>query len=153
YAAVRRREAEDALSIIGVPANRVIALGFDDQDASFRLADLTRRLQQVFAAECPAVVVTHAYEGGHPDHDATSFAVHAACRLAARAAAPAPALVEMSSYFGRDGIRITASFVGPPMALTINLDETSRDLKRRMLLTHASQKDLIRLFPIGVECF
>ena len=24
------------------------------------------------------VVVTHAYEGGHPDHDAVAFAVHAA---------------------------------------------------------------------------
>jgi len=153
YAAVRRREAEDALSIVGIPAERVIALGFDDQDASFRLVELTHRLQRVFIAERPAVVVTHAYEGGHPDHDATCFAVHAACRLILRAGAPVPILVEMSSYFGRDGIRVTTSFVGPPPAATIDLDETSRELKRRMMLTHVSQKDVLKLFPVGSECF
>jgi hypothetical protein len=29
----------------------------------------------------PDIVFTHPYEGGHPDHDFTAFAVHAACRL------------------------------------------------------------------------
>jgi LmbE family N-acetylglucosaminyl deacetylase len=52
-------------------------LGIPDQAASLGLAGLARRLAVQLAASGAEVVVTHAYEGGHPDHDATAFAVHA----------------------------------------------------------------------------
>src|SRR4029077_3455583 len=63
-----------------------------DQQAAFRLAELARRLAALFAERGIAVVLTHACEGGHPDHDAVAFAVHGAARLFSSgrlAAAPA----------------------------------------------------------------
>ena len=46
-----------------------------------------------------AVVLTHAYEGGHPDHDAVAFAVHRAARRTSAA------VVEMPFYHaGPDGV-------------------------------------------------
>lgn len=150
----RRREVENSFALIGVSRDQLVNLGFDDQDASFCISGIAQRLCELFSDKKPEIVVTHAYEGGHPDHDATCCAVHAACRLAARSGSWMPALIEMSSYFGRDGIRITSSFcTGQPRAITAVLDEASRRMKRRMLECHASQQDVIRIFPVGVESF
>ena len=44
----------------------------------------------------PTSILTHAYEGGHPDHDAVAFAVAAAVRVAGRAADTT--IVEMPFY-------------------------------------------------------
>jgi N-acetylglucosamine malate deacetylase 2 len=81
YAAARRRELAAALAIAGVPLERQIMLGFADQGATHGLAQLGAMLAGVFIARNIAMVVTHAYEGGHPDHDAVAFAVQAAARL------------------------------------------------------------------------
>lgn len=154
YASARRREAEDALSLIGIPANRIISLGFDDQEASFKLVEVTHAILRLFEKQRPDIVVTHAYEGGHPDHDATCFAVQSACQMAERMGFAAPSIVEMSSYFGRDGIRVTASFPSSfPPSVLVRLDQLSRDLKLRLLNCHISQAQIIKLFPIGIECF
>ena len=153
YAGARRREAESALAIVGLAPERIIALGFKDQEASLHLPDLSRHLLALFVAERPDVIVTHAYEGGHPDHDATCFAVQAACRLAERDE-EAPARVEMSSYFGRDGIRITSCFLSlDPPSNAVSLTAESRECKHRMLACHRSQREIIRLFPVGIENF
>ncbi len=81
YAAARRQELETAAGIAGIGPEALIGLGVPDQQAAFRLADLARRLAALFSEREIAVVLTHACEGGHPDHDAVAFAVHAACRL------------------------------------------------------------------------
>jgi LmbE family N-acetylglucosaminyl deacetylase len=154
YAAVRRREAENALAIVGLSPDDIIALGIDDQECSFRFTETALLLGHLFARIRPEIVVTHAYEGGHPDHDATCFAVHAACRRARKDDAFVPAIVEMSSYFGRDGVRITSSFIDDTIAArTVSLDETRSDHKKRMLACHHSQSELIALFPLRVESF
>ena len=45
-----------------------------------RLEDLVDRCAGLIGALRPAVVITHAYEGGHPDHDTLALAVRLACR-------------------------------------------------------------------------
>jgi LmbE family N-acetylglucosaminyl deacetylase len=50
------------------------------------LAPVARRLADLFARKGTGIVLTHAYEGGHPDHDAAAFAVHAAGKLLAHRA-------------------------------------------------------------------
>src|SRR5262249_48849854 len=62
YAAARRREAEAALAIAGIPPDRLIGLEFDDQDASLRMAEVARRLAALLVAARPAMVMTHPYE-------------------------------------------------------------------------------------------
>lgn len=154
YAVARKQEAANAVAIIGLSADRIVSLEFDDQSTSFHLAELSRRIYKLLLKLRPDVVVTHAYEGGHPDHDATCFGVHAACRLLLRTENLSPAIVEMSSYFGHDGIRCTSSFLTSlPKRITISLDEESKTLKRRMFDCHASQKKTLDLFPIESESF
>jgi len=81
YATLRARELEAALEVMGLAAARRTSLGARDQEAALALVELTRALAWVLEDERPALVLTHAYEGGHPDHDAAAFASRAALAL------------------------------------------------------------------------
>ncbi|HEY8468031.1 MAG TPA: PIG-L family deacetylase [Longimicrobiales bacterium] len=155
YAAARRQEALAALALAGIPADRVRCLGRVDQQTAFDLPGLTLDLAALFRALAPDLVLTHPYEGGHPDHDAIAFAARAALRILARDGAPCPALLELSSYHaGPRGIA-TSCFL--PYAghrpRVLSLDPAALLLKRRMLACHASQWRTLRWFTVAVECF
>jgi N-acetylglucosamine malate deacetylase 2 len=107
YAAARRQELTAALRAGGADHLRQRCLDFADKQTLGDLAGLTRRLADLLRDENPAAVFTHAYEGGHPDHDAVAFAVHAACRLFDEA----PAIIEFPLYHRRDGRFVTGQFV------------------------------------------
>ncbi len=53
-----------------------------DQETAFQLAAIVHELIPVLASA--ERVITHPYEGGHPDHDTAAFAVAAACARLAR---------------------------------------------------------------------
>src|SRR5512142_392921 len=84
YARRRRDEARAALAIAGLGRADVIGLGAVDQEAAAAIAPLARDLARILAHLQPQLVVTHALEGGHPDHDATALATRAALALGAR---------------------------------------------------------------------
>jgi len=154
YAAVRRKEAQDALAIAGIAADHIVDLAFVDQEAAFHLHEIAERIAALIAAIRPAVIVTHAYEGGHPDHDSTCFAVHAARQIVARAGVNPPGLIEMTAYFRYARQFITSAFLPSGETLVvIELDGAARARKRRMLLCHKSQGDLVGAFPVERECF
>src|SRR5215210_1638225 len=94
YAAARREELRAAMAVAGVPEHALVGLGIADQDASFHLVEIARRLATLFREQGIELVLTHAFEGGHPDHDATAFAAHAAGALLHHEGS-APALIEM----------------------------------------------------------
>lgn len=156
YASARQRELEGAVALAGVPRSSLANLGIADQDAAFNLVSLAGDIADLIAERGVEVVFTHAYEGGHPDHDATAFAVDAAARLvAARDRERHPLVVEMPSYrAGPQGL-INQIFSPDPRApeLTLWLGEEERALKRRMYEAHGSQADVLARFPIGVERF
>ena len=151
YAALRRRELDAALRTAGVSADLAM-LGAVDQEASLDLAGLACRLAALLRDRAPDIVVTHPYEGGHPDHDAACFVVHAACRLLGPAAAPA--IVEMASYHDRDGSIAPLEFLdnadgGETVALPLTAAE--QDLKRRLLACFATQQGTLQYFPTAIE--
>ena len=151
YAAARREELAAALRTGGVQPVWTQTLDIADQEASLQLAAIIPALATILRERQPAVVVTHPYEGGHPDHDATACAVHAACALLRRDGDPAPALVEMASYHaGPQGIAIgqflPADGCVPVMA---SLDAAARERKHRMLACFASQRQTLAQFPIS----
>lgn len=154
YAALRRRELERALALAGVAPDRLDGLGFADQGASYHLASLTRLVMHRIEDERPDLVLTHAYEGGHPDHDATAFAVHAACALLDGVA---PRIVEMAGYHGgaEGGGTVFQEFLPDPgiPVHTVVLDPAERALKRRMLDAHASQARTLAAFRDDLERF
>jgi LmbE family N-acetylglucosaminyl deacetylase len=159
YGAARRAEAEAALALVGCTAERQHRLQVADQEASFQLAPLARRIAALLADRAFAGVITHAYEGGHPDHDATAFAVHAACRLLARQGLPPgriPELAEMSLYHAAGGRFTALEFIaleGASPAVPIAPSEGEQDLKRRMVACHRSQAGVLVQFPVSRESF
>ncbi|MBI5442926.1 MAG: PIG-L family deacetylase, partial [Deltaproteobacteria bacterium] len=114
YAKARRRELEQALAIAGVTPGQCVHLGVADQESAFHLADLALELAHFFSAGRPDWVLTHSYEGGHPDHDAAAFAVHAAAALVRNRGSEPPAIIEFASYHARNGALEAGSFLPPP---------------------------------------
>ena len=80
YAAARRLELTAGLALAGKTDDDIIRLDFPDQEAAANLVGIAARLNEVFDAHNTQVVLTHAYEGGHPDHDAVAAAVALATR-------------------------------------------------------------------------
>ena len=152
YAAARAAEARTALALAGLPAERLLCLGLPDQEVSLNLATVARNLASAMANA--DLVLTHAFEGGHSDHDAVAFAVHtAADRLLP---AQRPVLVEMPFYHaGPEGWRrqrfLPQAGAGPERTLV--LDAASQALKARMIAAHASQGDTLRSFDLSAERF
>ncbi len=88
-----------ALALAEVGAEQLISFGVPDQETSLPLTGLTVRLAGALASLRCEAVLTHPYEGGHPDHDGVAFAVHAACRLLTRRGGRPPAILEFTSYY------------------------------------------------------
>jgi LmbE family N-acetylglucosaminyl deacetylase len=156
YARLRREEAVRALAIAGMREEQIAGLGVRDQEAVFEMADIAERLASVWTDLAPDVVVTHAYEGGHPDHDATAFAVHAAAKLVARQGGPAPEIVEMASYHDRGGATVRGEFLPGAEAseAAVELTDDEHRRKRTMLAAFATQREVLEpFFRIEVERF
>jgi LmbE family N-acetylglucosaminyl deacetylase len=152
YAMVRNAELTAALALAGVPPWRHVRLGMTDQTAAFALEELVHRLEPLLCRV--RIVVTHAFEGGHPDHDAAAFAVHAACALIA-GRGPSPQIIEMPLYrAGNDGWALQ-SFVpwGELAETTVALSAGEQELKRRMIAAHTSQRDSLSPFRLDRERF
>lgn len=155
YARLRRRERDEATAVLGIPRDRVVELGAIDQEASLALAPLARRCATLLSARRVELVLTHAYEGGHPDHDAAAFVVHAAHALIGAAGGRPPAVAEMTSYYLRDGGLASGAFLpGEGDAGTsVELGAGGRRTKERLYRCYASQRPVLDLLPIGAERF
>jgi LmbE family N-acetylglucosaminyl deacetylase len=152
YAKARMAEAAAALKLAGVAAPPVF-LGFDDQDTARELPALIKAIAKFIAGDQPDVIVTHPYEGGHPDHDAVCIAVHLACEVIRRQGEPFPAIVEMTSYFARGGRRVSCEFKNGENGITVPLTAGQAELKSRIYQAHASQYGMLKDFPLEQECF
>jgi LmbE family N-acetylglucosaminyl deacetylase len=154
YAAARRQEFSAVLAAAGIHP-RVSHLEFVDQEASLNLSLLARTLAELFRVAQPEAILTHSYEGGHPDHDATALAVHTACRLLERSGSPLPLILEMASYNGSYGVMETESFLpaGGCEEVTLVLSEEERRFKARLFERYRTQQHVLRGFPMRVERF
>jgi LmbE family N-acetylglucosaminyl deacetylase len=154
YAQARRAELEAAMALAGVPADALVSLGVPDQEAFRDLAGIARRLAALMRERGTGIVLTHAYEGGHPDHDACAFAVAAACALRAGEGG-APAVIEMPYYsLAPDGgWRLQAFADEGPQEIAIALAPEERRLKAAMLAAHATQARVLSSLSSGTERF
>jgi LmbE family N-acetylglucosaminyl deacetylase len=157
YAALRRREAEEALALAGIGVDRIVRLRLDDQEVERALVELAHALAALVAELEPAAVVTHAYEGGHPDHDAVAFATRAAIEVVARAGRPRPALLEMTGYHADpagDGMRVGRFLPAPGCAeIALGLGPQERARRSTMLAAHRSQREVLAPFGAEMERF
>lgn len=144
YAALRRREARDALALAHAAATPRACLEVPDLQAAEHLVWLAGELRRRLAAHPGATLLTHAYEGGHPDHDAVAWAAAAAKRLGV----PTTATWEMALYNGPDGQLSCNRFLPRADApeLELALDAGALERKHAMMRAYASQARVLEPF-------
>lgn len=133
YAGARARELDAALAALGATPRR-LAYRFVDQNLVFRIAELVERLRSDLARM--RAVVTHPYEGGHPDHDAAALAVRAAF---------AGEVIEFACYHLADGERVFGRF-WPDAAAVEHVRLLGAEEQARVdeaIQAHATQRDVI----------
>ena len=158
YARMRHDEAIAALAFTGISTDRILFLGGVDQEAIHQIALLAERFASLLAQIQPDIVITHCYEGGHPDHDAAALIATVSNRILAREKKKAPEVLEMTSYHLRDGQCVTGEFLPPDWGqssgaeeLTIKLSPEERAGKEQMLGAYVSQQTILSRFSIGPE--
>jgi N-acetylglucosamine malate deacetylase 2 len=151
YADARAREVEQAMRAAGVKHHLFLdhGTGWADQElfrnldvASERLADCVRKFR-------PRAILTLAYEGGHPDHDACSFLASWASREFEIGAWEMPAY-----HRSTDGVTVRQEFrsnEGQEVAIMLTSAELAR--KRAMCAAYESQRDVIAEFQLEIERF
>lgn len=157
YAEARKKELLSALALAGVPASRCLQCGIPDQEASRRLVDISLWTRDRIKEIRPETVLTLAYEGGHPDHDAVSFAAQAARALLKKEGMAAPPIIEFPLYHaggnGMEGLStgfLPREDVEP---ITFILTEDERRHKREMIERFSTQTGLLRHFTVEEESF
>jgi LmbE family N-acetylglucosaminyl deacetylase len=152
YARARRAELQAALGLAGIAPRQARTLAVVDQEASLHLSDLVRAVAEWVCAVRPEVVLTHPYEGGHPDHDGVAFAASAGCQLLRQQGESLPAVIEMASYYrGRAGLTTETFVDGGDEVRTLELSEAERAFKRRLFDCYRSQRRVLEAFPLRVE--
>lgn len=156
YAAARRVELVRALRLGGIQDERMLHLDLPDQELMQNIVFATNELARFFEAISPDTVITHSYEGGHQDHDATAFAVEAACKLLVSRKINPPTVIEFTSYHANSNSHmVTGRFLQKdgPTQVTVKLSAAECELKRRMFLCFETQRTVLKLFNIGAETF
>ena len=154
YAAARRGELVDALAVL--VEGRLTRLAFyeipDGRLADHLDAVIERLVEDLI---CVDAVLTHPYEGGHFDHDATAFAVQEACARLARQGSHAPARLEFTSYHRVNGALRTGRFLDDPRFPEIVVPLTTEAVRRKeaAFACHRSQAVNLGLFGFGPERF
>ncbi|MES2293521.1 MAG: PIG-L family deacetylase [Pseudomonadota bacterium] len=155
YADARRGEAEAALALLGRKIEPMRNLGIADMEAALNLVPAARHLAGTIGSGF-SHVITHAYEGGHPDHDSAAFCVHAACALIAKAGGTPPVIVEAPLYNAPErsfqhSIFVPHADAGP--VAVFKLSPAEQDLKRRMFDCYVTQRAVFEKFDGTQETY
>jgi LmbE family N-acetylglucosaminyl deacetylase len=153
YSAARFSELDQALHIMG--AHPVGHLRFDYTDGALvrNLVELTERLQVQLRGV--SAVITHAYEGGHPDHDACAFAVQYATRRLADSGFKSPQRIEFTSYFSLKK-RFHAGSFWPDQnnpGHIVRLIRNQRRQKKGAIKAFRTQKSVLKPFSVRHEMY
>lgn len=150
YSKARLQEMHRALSHARIEID-FVSLGVRDQRAALEMPRLTRSLRELLGAYKPDAILTHAFEGGHPDHDATAFAVHAA-QKGFPSRIP---IFEVSGYHNAFGVEAYGIFIprDEVQEITIRLTPHAIARKAAMLQEFVSQQKTTACFPMDYERF
>ena len=158
YTRMRHEEAVAALALAGVTPDRILFLGGVDQEAVHETAVLAERFASLLPQIQPDIIITHPYEGGHPDHDAAALVATLSNRILARENKTPPEVLEMTSYHLCDGRCVTGEFLPRDCGqgfgeeeLTLQLSPEERDRKEQMLNAYVSQQVVLAGFSVGPE--
>ena len=149
YANVRTQEAEQALAAVGVIHSHSLCDDppIADQELYLDSWRAYEALARLIEAEVPEAILTHAYEGGHPDHDVCSFLASVA---GSRYELP---VWEMPLYHRAGGEVQRQSFIETENQSVIELSREELSRKREMCIAYQSQSAVLADFTAPVERF
>jgi LmbE family N-acetylglucosaminyl deacetylase len=156
YAAARRSELREALEMVSIPRRNCHRCDYPDKESYLHLPALIERVDRLVEVLRPSVVLSHAYEGGHPDHDAAAFAVAMVRRAMLRRFGRSFRHLEFPLYHaGANGEMVANEFlVGDSQAEeVVELSPAERDLKNHMLECFRTQVQMLRQFSRDRERF
>lgn len=155
YARLRRAETVAALALVGISRRSILSLGAPDLEASFRMVALAEHLARILVEQSVDTVVGHAYEGGHPDHDATALITRAALALVQRQTGRVIRHVEAACYNSGSGRLTVGKFLPGDDASTVDVRLGTREwkIKKAMVACHASQREVMLAMSVREERF
>ncbi len=152
YAEVRRKEAVEALRVVGAEPIFLwshVTGGIVDQELFLRLSVAVLAFEKIIAQTRPDSLLTIAYEGGHPDHDAACFI---ASQIGKRERIP----VWEFPLYHRDanGEAVVQAFPNPDGS-EVQSAVDSEPLQRKLAMARAyeSQKGVVESFHPEMEVF
>jgi len=148
YAEARQKETVDALVLAGIGEDAITNLHFTDQEVSFHLKELSLRILTLVAEIKPKIILTHAYEAGHPDHDGVAFACHAAHRMCSPELAFR--VCEFTGYHAENGGMKTYEFLpdASHRVYVCRLSSEEREQKIAMLRKFTTQARTLQPFAL-----
>ncbi len=156
----RRKERLAAFRLAGLDSPQAHPAGLEaldgrivDQQACNYLVQLTRELAAAIEKLRPEAVITHPYEGGHPDHDSCAFAVHTALRLLVRSSQPT--IVEAPFYYAVNCSMRFGTFLEeePGSVTTCALSPAEEQRKQARFACYGSQAQILKDFSTARERF
>lgn len=154
YAELRRRETANAFRHARI-SETPVWLGGTDQETVFQIQMLTSKLRALLDKTGIEAIVTHPYEGGHPDHD--SAALIARLAISRMRKTPRPELLEMTSYHAHNKRCVTGEFLPEKSVgqkfdpLIFDLNECDRERKQKMMAAYRSQRAVLEGFRVDRE--
>ncbi|MCU9612319.1 PIG-L family deacetylase [Caldibacillus lycopersici] len=134
----RNQEAINALKYIDITEEDIFFLGFPDGGTQRYLEEIYQDLISIFYSTKPKKVYVHCIEGGHIDHDMTSYLVKTLCNRE-----QFMEVYEWSEYnpvqpIGTPNIKFLSNN-NEKEEIIIDISDDERKLKKRMLACHKSQ--------------
>lgn len=138
----RYKEAAKALALIGIPEENIFCLGYPDSGTHRYLSSMFKDIQMILQKFNPEKVYVHSIEGGHNDHDMTSYVVKTCCQLNGF-----DDVHEWAQYnpwrpqpIGTADVQFLPSpFHEDFKGVQLNIADEERLLKKKMLAKHVSQ--------------
>jgi N-acetylglucosamine malate deacetylase 2 len=148
YVEIRRLEAQAACAAVGVPNENVLWLAddtgrqFQDQHLFRNLPAAAEALRKLVRTHQPNMILTLAYEGGHPDHDSCNFLGR---QIATEFNLPA---WEAPLYFRRADDNVLLQEFHSTNGTEIEFIPTAEELRRKRAMCEAyvSQKGVVAIF-------
>ncbi|MBS4198419.1 PIG-L family deacetylase [Bacillus sp. FJAT-49732] len=136
---IRYKEAVHALSLINIPEKNIYCLGFPDGGTQRYLKNIIGDIYFLINKFNPGRIYVHCIEGGHRDHDLTSFVVKSLCKKISY-----DQVFEWTEYnpnqsLGAHNVKFLQTHLSTNKETKIDISAKERNLKRKMLACHQSQ--------------
>jgi N-acetylglucosamine malate deacetylase 2 len=154
YRRTRSLELTAMFARAGLESVSRSSLNFVDQEATLNLVEIVHQLIRHIKHHEPEVIITHPYEGGHPDHDACAFAVHHAVEQYRAQGGARPLILEAPFYNARpqtsgSGAFLDVGIVMPEVVYDLSPEEKER--KRGLIACFTTQQETLKGFQNSTE--